>query len=269
MWWLCTITHVCATRVQGGGRGRKRAEPPSLPWMGTGLGCKVWGAKIGCWDQQERTVWLFPCQPGGPWHGQAVPSTVLTVVPSLADAVSSSRDCGGGSGCPEVSAAGAGPSASSGARSNEMQFGVETREHVAVPKPTPGARGARPKAKGDTCKGQAAPNPAPCSHSPGIGACSKGAPRAPASHPGAPHLSGAVSEPAWPPAASPPRRAAAGPRQTPARPLHCRSGAGSAGTKRGGHRHQLPAPGWETTHAHTCGFPVRRRPAQPLPASHS
>lgn len=49
----------------------------------------------------------------------------------------------------------------------------------------------------------------------------------------APHLSAAVSEPAWPPAASPPCRAAAEQRGMPVPLPHCRSGAGSAGESRG------------------------------------
>lgn len=154
MWRMCNVTQVCATSPQ--------APQPGCNLDGHGAGMQgVGGEGWVLGPGGAHGVWLSPCQPGGPWHGQAVPSTVLTVAPSLAGAVSSSGDCGGGSGCPEVSAAGAGPSASSGARSKEMQFGVETREHMAAPKPTPGARGARRKAKGNTCKGRAAPTQVP------------------------------------------------------------------------------------------------------------
>lgn len=112
------------------------------------------------------------------------------------------------------------------------------------------------KQRGTHARGELPPPRSPLPLS-GDGGSPKGCPTCPHHHPGSPHLSGAVSEPAWPPAASPPCRAAAGPRRTPARPPHRRSGAGSGGTKRGGHRHRPPALGWETTHAHTpAAFPL-------------
>ena len=122
----------------------------------------------------------------------------------------------------------------------EAEFRIEMREHRALPKPTPGSAPGwgssahRGKAKGATVAwGELPPGP----HSPpgwGLSRREAGCFRLSSSHGRrAPHLSAAVSEPAWSPAVSLPCRAAAAPRRTPGPLPRRRSGAGSAGESRG------------------------------------
>lgn len=145
----------------------------------------------------------------------------------------------------------------------EMQFGIEMREHGALPKPTPemvcawGISAHGEKAKGETVAwGEL--HPGPYSSSPGWGLSHRAAGRFtyfPSHSHGAPHLSAAVSETAWPPAASLLCRAAAEQRRTPALLPHRRSGASSAGESRG----TITLPGNHLPAASSCQQPVPAR----------
>lgn len=138
----------------------------------------------------------------------------------------------------------------------EMQFGIEMREHGVLPKPTPGmVRGWGSSAHGEKAKEETVAwgelHPGHYSSSPGWGISHRATGRFtyfPSHSHGAPHLSAAVSETAWPPAASLLCTAAAEQRRTPALLLHRRSGASSTGESRG----TITLPGIHLPAASSC-----------------